>query len=195
MFRFGGGVVCGPGWIVDLFACAVEVGAATESLVVLRCSAFGAGSFVDRGQIDAFASLLVGTATDVGVFIVCKGGGLRSTRTAAGMYRFAVLPLASLCRCLRASSDNVVIAVDPNLRGPAGGCACFGPTGSVADSSHPRVLSASVRGGWQMCTLVWGGWRVAFLFRDGSGGAFAAWDLHSERQWFAWGIKWFKGKR
>ena len=140
-----------------MFACAVEVGAATESLVVPRCSALGAGSFVDRGQIDAFASLLVGTATDVGVFIVCKGGGLRSTRTAAGVYQFAVLPLASLFRCLRASSDNVVIVVEPDFHGPAGGCACFGPTGSVADGSHPRVLSASVRGGWQMCTLVWGG--------------------------------------
>ena len=46
-----------------------------------------------------------------------------------------------------------------------------------------------------MCTLVWGGLEgCVFRFGMAPGGAFAAWDLHSERQWFAWGITWFKGK-
>ena len=52
--------------IVDLFAGAVKDGAAVKSLVVLRRSALGAGSFVDRGPIvDLFAGAVeVGSATE-----------------------------------------------------------------------------------------------------------------------------------
>ena len=52
--------------IVDLFAGAVKDGAAAKSLVVLRRSALGAGSFVDQGPIvDLFAGAVeVGSATE-----------------------------------------------------------------------------------------------------------------------------------
>ena len=175
------------GQIVDVFVGAVEVGSATNSRLVPRRSALGAGSFVDRGWIVAFASRLVGTATDSGGWIVNKGGGLHSAGTVSGVYRFAELPLVSLCRCRLAGFDVVVFAVEPDLLGPGGGGACVGPTGTVVGDSHPRVLSASVRGGWQMCTLVWGGLEVGDFDWDGSGGAFATGDLHSDSQWFAWG--------
>ena len=51
---------------MDLFAGAVKVGAATKSRVVPRCSALGAGSFVDRRQIvDLFTGTIeVGSATE-----------------------------------------------------------------------------------------------------------------------------------
>ena len=49
-----------------MFACAIKVGVATESRLVPRRSALGAGSFVDRGQIvDVFMGAVeVGSATD-----------------------------------------------------------------------------------------------------------------------------------
>ena len=86
-----------------------------------------------------------------------------------------------------AGFDAVIVAVELDPLGPGGGCACIGPTGTAAGDSHPRVLSASVREGWQMCTVVWGGLEVGDFVWDGSSGAFAAWDLHSDSQWFAWG--------
>ena len=51
---------------MDLFACAVKVGVATESRLVPRRSALWAGSFVDQGQIvDLFAGAIeVGSATN-----------------------------------------------------------------------------------------------------------------------------------
>ena len=62
---------------MNLFACAIKVGTTTKSLVVPRRSTLGVVSFVDRGQIVALASCLVGTVTDVGVLIMNKGGGLQ----------------------------------------------------------------------------------------------------------------------
>ena len=82
---------------MNLFACAIKVGTATKSLVVPQCSTLGVVSFVDLGQIVAFVSHLVGTATDVGVLIMNKGGGLQSAGMASRVYQFAVLLLVSLC--------------------------------------------------------------------------------------------------
>ena len=109
---------------------------------------------------------------------MCNGGGLRGTGTAVGVDRFAVLPLASLIQCLRASSDNVVIvvAVLASVRLVA---QMMAPT---PECSLPRSEEVGRCAPW-----FGAGWRVGFLVWDGSGGAFAAWDLHSDSQWFAWG--------
>ena len=75
----GAGSFVDWGQIVDLCACAVDVGAATESRVVPRHSALGAGSFVDRGQIvDLFVGAVkVGSATkSVGATTFRFGGGV-----------------------------------------------------------------------------------------------------------------------
>ena len=168
---------------MDLFACAVEVGAATESLVVPRRSALGVGSFVDWGQIDAFASLLVGTATDVGVFIVCKGGGLRSTGQRLGCTDLLCCRLrvsADVCERVPAMSSSQLIRtfVVPLVAVPASVRLVASLTAPTPECSPPRSEEVGRCAPW--CGA---GWRVAFLFRDGSGGAVAAWDLHSERQW------------
>ena len=62
---------------MDLFACAVEVGVATESQLVPRCSALWVGSFVDRGQIvDVFVGAVeVGSATNSRLVPRCSFGG------------------------------------------------------------------------------------------------------------------------
>jgi len=82
--------------VVDLFADAFKVGNAIENLVP-RCSALWVGSYGDQVGCVAFASLLVGTATDSGVLFVCRSGRMQGAGMVVRVYRFAVLPLVSLC--------------------------------------------------------------------------------------------------